>query len=109
VVEYLAVPLQALVAVGFLVAGFLVVECLVVECLVVALLWALAVGSLVAECQNQECLAVLSLVLVKMLVELDLAVHKMSRAQLDLSLTTHTRVRFQGMRLFPPLHSSKEC
>jgi hypothetical protein len=56
VVEYLAVPLQALAVVAFL----------------------------AEECQNPVCLAVLSLVLVKMLVELDLAAHKMSRVQLEL-------------------------
>jgi hypothetical protein len=72
--------LQVLVAAGFLVAtGFLVAECLV------APLRALAVVAfLAAECQNPVCLAVLSLVLVKMLVELDLAVHKMLRVQLEL-------------------------
>jgi hypothetical protein len=73
VVECLAAPLQAQVVVAFL--GL--------ECLVVPLL-GLVVAFLVAECQNPVCLAVLSLVLVKMLVELDLAAHKMSRVQLEL-------------------------
>jgi len=54
------------------------------ECLVVPLLGLVVVAFLVAECQNPVCLAVLSLVLVKMLVELDLAAHKMSRVQLEL-------------------------
>jgi len=59
-------------------------ECLAVECLVEPLRAPVVVAFLVVECQNQECLAVLSLVLVKMLVELDLAVHKISRVQLEL-------------------------
>jgi hypothetical protein len=74
VVECLAAPLQAQVVVAFL--GL--------ECLVVPLLGLVVVAFLVAECQNQVCLAVLSLVPVKMLVELDLAVHKMLRVQLEL-------------------------
>jgi hypothetical protein len=74
VVECLAAPLQAQVVVAFL--GL--------ECLVVPLLGLVVVAFLVAECQNQVCLAVLSLVPVKMLVELDLAAHKMSRVQLEL-------------------------
>ena len=73
-VECLAAPLQAQVVVAFL--GL--------ECLVVPLLGLVVVAFLAAECQNPVCLAVLSLVLVKMLVELDLAVHKMSRVQLEL-------------------------
>ena len=54
------------------------------ECLVVPLLGLVVVAFLAAECQNPVCLAVLSLVLVKILVELDLAAHKMSRVQLEL-------------------------
>ena len=73
-VECLAAPLQAQVVVAFL--GL--------ECLVVPLLGLVVVAFLVAECQNQVCLAVLSLVPVKMLVELDLAAHKISRVQLEL-------------------------
>ena len=73
-VECLAAPLQAQVVVAFL--GL--------ECLVVPLLGLVVVAFLAAECQNPVCLAVLSLVLVKMLVELDLAVHKMLRVQLEL-------------------------
>jgi hypothetical protein len=93
VVEYLAVPLQALAVVGFLVAECLVVALLQaqvvvaflgLECLVVPLLGLVVVAFLAEECQNPVCLAVLSLVLVKMLVELDLAAHKMSRVQLEL-------------------------
>jgi hypothetical protein len=74
VVECLAVPLQAQVVVAFL----------DLECLVVPLRVLAVVAFLVVECQKQECLAVLSLVLVKMLGELDLAVHKMLRVQLEL-------------------------
>jgi hypothetical protein len=74
VVECLAAPLQAQVVVAFL--GL--------ECLVVPLLGLVVVAFLAAECQNPVCLAVLSLVPVKMLVELDLAAHKMSRVQLEL-------------------------
>jgi hypothetical protein len=74
VVECLAAPLQAQVVLAFL--GL--------ECLVVPLLGLVVLAFLVAECQNQVCLAVLSLVPVKMLVELDLAAHKMSRVQLEL-------------------------
>jgi hypothetical protein len=48
------------------------------------LLGLVVVAFLAAECQNPVCLAVLSLVLVKILVELDLAAHKMSRVQLEL-------------------------
>ena len=73
-VECLAVPLQVLVAAGFLVA----------ECLVAPLRVLVVVAFLAAECQNPVCLAVLSLVLVKILVEFDLAAHKMSRVQLEL-------------------------
>ena len=72
--ECLVVPLQVLVAVVFL----------DLECLVVPLLGLVVVAYLAAECQNPVCLAVLSLVLVKILVELDLAAHKMSRVQLEL-------------------------
>ena len=61
------------------VVAFLELECLVVPLQVLAV-----VAFPVAECQNRVCLAVLSLVLVKMLVELDLAVHKMLRVQLEL-------------------------
>jgi hypothetical protein len=74
VVECLAAPLQAQVVVAFL--GL--------ECLVVPLLGLVVVAFLAAECQNPVCLAVLSLVLVKILVELDLAAHKISRVQLEL-------------------------
>jgi hypothetical protein len=74
VVECLVAPLQAQVVVAFL--GL--------ECLVVPLLGLVVVAFLAAECQNQVCLAVLSLVPVKMLVELDLAAHKISRVQLEL-------------------------
>ena len=91
-VECLAVPLQVLVAAGFLVAECLVAPLqvlvvagfLVAECLVAPLRVLVVVAFLAAECQNPVCLAVLSLVLVKMLVELDLAAHKMSRVQLEL-------------------------
>ena len=85
--------MQALAVVGFLVAECLVVALLQaqvvvaflgLECLVVPLLGLVVVAFLVAECQNSVCLEVLSLVPVKMLVELDLAAHKMSRAQLEL-------------------------
>ena len=72
--ECLVEPLRAPVVVAFL----------ELECLAVPLRAPVVVAFLVVECQNQECLAVLSLVLVKMLVELDLAVHKMSRVQLEL-------------------------
>jgi hypothetical protein len=61
------------------VVAFLDLECLVVPLRVLAV-----AAFLVAECQNPVCLAVLSLVLVKMLVVLDLAAHKMSRVQLEL-------------------------
>jgi hypothetical protein len=92
VVECQAVPLQVLVVVAFLELECLVVplQVLVVvaflelECLVVPLQVLAVVAFPVAECQNLVCLAVLSLVLVKMLVELDLAVHKMLRVQLEL-------------------------
>jgi hypothetical protein len=92
VVECQAVPLQVLVVVAFLELECLVVplQVLVVvaflelECLVVPLQVLVVVAFPVAECQNRVCLAVLSLVLVKMLVELDLAVHKMLRVQLEL-------------------------
>ena len=86
-VECLAVPLQVLVAAGFLVAPLqvlVVAGFLVAECLVAPLRVLVVVAFLAAECQNPVCLAVLSLVLVKMLVELDLAAHKMSRVQLEL-------------------------
>jgi hypothetical protein len=73
-VECLVEPLRAPVVVAFL--GL--------ECQVVPLLGLVVVAFLAAECQNPVCLAVLSLVLVKMLVELDLAAHKMSRVQLEL-------------------------
>jgi hypothetical protein len=92
VVECLAAPLQAQVVVAFLgleclvvpLLGLVVVAFLGLECLVVPLLGLVVVAFLAAECQNPVCLAVLSLVPVKMLVELDLAAHKMSRVQLDL-------------------------
>jgi len=74
VVECQAAPLLVLVVVAFL----------DLECLVVPLRVLAVAAFLVAECQNPVCLAVLSLVLVKMLVELDLAAHKMSRVQLEL-------------------------
>ncbi len=72
--ECLAVPLQVLAVVAFL----------ELECLAVPLQAQVVVAFLAAECQNPVCLAVLSLVLVKMLVELDLAAHKMLRVQLEL-------------------------
>jgi hypothetical protein len=92
VVECQAAPLQVLVVVAFLELECLVVplQVLVVvaflelECLVVPLQVLVVVAFPVAECQNRGCLAVLSQVLVKMLVELDLAVHKMLRVQLEL-------------------------
>jgi hypothetical protein len=92
VVECQAAPLQVLVVVAFLELECLVVPLQVLvavvfldlECLVVPLQVLVVAAFLVAECQNSVCLEVLSLVPVKMLVELDLAAHKMSRAQLEL-------------------------
>ena len=91
-VECQAAPLQVLVVVAFLeleclvvpLLGLVVVAFLGLECLAVPLLGQVVVAFLAAECQNPVCLAVLSLVLVKILVELDLAAHKMSRVQLEL-------------------------
>jgi hypothetical protein len=92
VVECQAAPLQVLVVVAFLELECLVVPLQVLvavvfldlECLVVPLLGLVVVAFLAAECQNRVCLSVLSRVPVKMLVELDLAVHKMLRVQLEL-------------------------